>query len=223
MSTLIVAVDGPAGSGKSSVSRAVATRCGFGFLDTGAAYRALIWWLLETNVDPADQARVAALLPEFPYAISIEPSHEAVTVDGTDITTAIRESRISDAVSAVAVNLEVRAFMKDLTRRLAAECEKPGIVIEGRDITTVVAPDAQARILLTAREEVRLARRAGEVAGASLADTQRSLRARDTKDSSVVNFLTAAPGVVPVDSSDLNFDQTVDAVYDIVRAKVSLP
>lgn len=223
MSSLLVAVDGPAGSGKSSVSRAVATRCGFGFLDTGAAYRALMWWLLDTDVDPADHAHVASLLPVFPYSISIEPEHEEVRVGEVDVTMAIRESRISDAVSAVAVNLEVRAYMKELTRRLAAECDKPGMVIEGRDITTVVAPDAQARILLTAREEVRLARRAGEVAGASLADTQRSLRARDTKDSSVVNFLTAAPGVVPVDSSDLNFDQTVDAVFDIVRAKVSLP
>ncbi|MFM6982132.1 MAG: (d)CMP kinase [Microbacteriaceae bacterium] len=223
MSELVVAIDGPAGSGKSSVSRAVATRAGYGFLDTGAAYRALAWWLSDTGVDASSTAEVSAVLEAFPYEISVDPAHEHVRVGETDVTTIIRRSEISDMVSTVAVNPEVRLFMKLLTRRLIAECDRPGIVVEGRDITTVVVPDATARILLTAREEVRMARRAGEVAGASREDTERSLRARDTKDSSVVNFLTAAPGVVPVDSSDLNFDQTVDAVYDIVRVKVSAP
>lgn len=223
MSALVVAIDGPAGSGKSSVSRAVARRAGYGFLDTGAAYRALAWWLHQSGVNADSAAEVSAVLDAFPYSISTDPEQERVCVGDSDVTQVIRGSDVSDRVSTVAVNPEVRLYMKELTRRLIADCDQPGIVVEGRDITTVVVPDATARILLTAREEVRLARRAGEVAGASREDTERSLRARDTKDSSVVNFLTAAPGVVPVDSSDLNFDQTVDAVYDIVRAKVSAP
>lgn len=216
---IVVAIDGPAGSGKSSVARAVATQLGFGFLDTGAAYRALTWWALERGVDLADQGEVADLLESFPYSISLDPDHERVAVGDADVTSAIRDPRISLAVSAVAQNLRVREWMKHSARDLATHSGYPGLVAEGRDMTTVVFPDADTRILLTAREEVRIARRAGEVAGRDFAETTASVRERDAKDSHVVDFFTAAPGVTVVDSSDIDFSDTVSAIVDIVQAE----
>ncbi len=213
----IVAIDGPAGSGKSSVSRAAARRLGFGFLDTGAAYRALAWWALDLEIDVTDESAVTGLLNSFPYSISLDPEREHVVVGEVDVTDSIRDPRISLCVSAVAANLSVRSWMRDHARRVAAESGFPGVVAEGRDMTTVVFPDAGTRILLTAREDVRIARRAGEAAGRDLAETTASVRERDAKDSRVVEFHDAAPGVSVVDSSDLNFDQTVDAVLTIVE------
>ena len=215
---IVVAIDGPAGSGKSSVARAVASRLGFGFLDTGAAYRALTWWALDHAIDLSDQDAVAGLLDAFPYSISLDPEHVRVAVGDVDVSAAIREPRISLAVSAVAQNLRVRGWMKENARTLAENSGFPGIVAEGRDMTTVVFPDAVIRILLTAREEVRIERRAGEFAGRDLAETTASVRERDAKDSNVVDFFTAAPGVTVVDSSDINFSDTVATIVDIVRA-----
>jgi len=215
---IVVAIDGPAGSGKSSVSRAVAAQLGFGFLDTGAAYRALTWLALEKDIDLSDGFSVADLLESFPYVISLDPNHESVVVGDVDVTAKIRDPRISLAVSAVAQNPRVREWMKNSARELAMHSGFPGVVAEGRDMTTVVFPDASTRILLTAREEVRIERRAGEVAGRNLAETTASVRERDAKDSNVVDFFTAAPGVTVVDSSDINFSDTVSAIVDIVRA-----
>ena len=215
---IVVAIDGPAGSGKSSVSRAVAAQLGFGFLDTGAAYRALTWLALEKDIDLSDGFSVADLLESFPYVISLDPNHESVVVGDVDVTAKIRDPRISLAVSAVAQNPRVREWMKISARGLAKHSGFPGVVAEGRDMTTVVFPDASTRILLTAREEVRIERRAGEVAGRNLAETTASVRERDAKDSKVVDFFTAAPGVTVVDSSDINFSDTVSAIVDIVRA-----
>lgn len=216
----IVAVDGPAGSGKSSVSREVARRLGYGFLDTGAAYRALTWWALDLEIDLEDDDAVVALLPTFPYSISLDPDHEHVVVGEVEVTDSIRDPRISLCVSAVATNLRVREWMREHARLVVAESGYPGVVAEGRDLTTVVFPDAQTRILLTAREEVRIARRAGDVAGRDLAETTASVRERDAKDSSVVEFFDAAPGVSVIDSSDLNFTETVTAVLDCVDGSV---
>jgi cytidylate kinase len=108
--------------------------------------------------------------------------------------------------------------MKESARTLVTNSGFPGVVAEGRDMTTVVFPDASTRILLTAREDVRIERRAGEVAGRNLAETTASVRERDAKDSNVVDFFTAAPGVTVVDSSDISFSETVSAIVDIVRA-----
>ena len=215
---IVVAIDGPAGSGKSSVARAVAAQLGFGFLDTGAAYRALTWWALDRDIDLSDEDAIAGMLDAFPYSISLDPVRERVAVGDVDVTAYIREPLISLSVSAVAQNLRVREWMKNSARELAAHSEFAGVVAEGRDMTTVVFPDATSRILLTAREEVRIARRAGEVAGRDLAETTASVRERDAKDSNVVDFFTAAPGVTVVDSSDINFSDTVSAIVDIVRA-----
>lgn len=215
---IVVAIDGPAGSGKSSVARAVAAQLRLGFLDTGAAYRALTWWALDREIDLSDEDAIAGLLGTFTYSISLDPEHASFAVGDVDVTEVIREPRISLAVSAVAQNLRVREWMKNSARDLATHSFFPGVVAEGRDMTTVVFPDASTRILLTAREEVRIERRAGEFAGRDLAETTASVRERDAKDSNVVDFFTAAPGVTVVDSSDINFSDTVSAIVDIVRA-----
>lgn len=215
----IVAIDGPAGSGKSSVSRAAAVELGFGFLDTGAAYRALTWWALDRSIDPLDDDAVVALLDDFPYEISLDPTRDVVRVGDFDVTNAIREARISLTVSAIARNLRVRDWMRDHARALVESSKQPGVVVEGRDITTVVFPSAPTRILLTAREEVRIERRAGDAVGRDLAETTASVRERDAKDSDVVDFFSAAPGVVVVDSSDMTFSDTVSAIVDIVRSR----
>jgi cytidylate kinase len=215
----VVAIDGPAGSGKSSVSRAVAVHLGYGFLDTGAAYRALTWWALEQGIDLSDEDAIAGLLGSFEFTVSLDPSLEWFAVGDIDVSEVIREPRISLAVSAIARNQRVREWMKNSARNLTTHSGFPGVVAEGRDMTTVVFPDASARILLTAREEVRIGRRAGDVVGRDLAETTASVRERDAKDSTVVDFFTAAPGVIVVDSSDMTFSDTVSAIVDIVQSR----
>jgi len=219
---LVVAVDGPSGSGKSSVSRAVAQRLGLRYLDTGAMYRALTWWALDRGVDLADPStgpQVAELARTLPLEMPESPTGTTVMVDGHDVTAAIREPRISAAVSAVATNLAVRA---ELVRRQQQEIAAAGgIVVEGRDITTVVAPDAAVRVLLTADETARLARRALEVHGSddetAIAATRDHVVRRDAQDSTVATFTEAADGVTVVDSSSMTFEETVDAVLALVR------
>lgn len=218
---VVIAVDGPAGSGKSSVSKETARRLGFGYLDTGAAYRSFGWWLAESGVDLADAGSVVAALDAFDYAIATDPTDYWVTVGSEDVTTAIREPRISAAASASARIPAVRQHMVDLFRSIIAAERRAGIVVEGRDITTVVAPDAPVRLLLTAAEEVRLARRSGELAGEDVATLAQALAARDRSDSQMVDFLNAAPGVEVVDSSLLDFEQTVAAVLALIDSRLS--
>ena len=216
-SRMVVAVDGPAGSGKSSVSRAAARALGFSYQDTGAAYRALAWSCIARGVDLEDSDSVIASLPEFEYSIGIDPDNYYVRVDEIDVTDDIREPAVSAAVSSVARIPEVRQYMVDLFRSIIERSERPGIVVEGRDITTVVAPDAQVRILLTASEQVRIGRRSAELSGESAESTARQLSSRDAQDSKVVDFLNAADGVTTLDSTNLDFDQTVAAMVALVR------
>lgn len=218
---IVVAVDGPAGSGKSSVSRAAARQLGFDYQDTGAAYRALAWFALERGVDLEDAESIIALLPEFEYHLGIDPDCYYVRVGETDVEAAIREPRVSAAVSNIARVPQVRARLVDLFREIIASSPRPGIITEGRDITTVVSPDAQVRILLTATEEARMGRRAAEIIGQSAQDVARELTARDTQDSRVIDFMNAADGVTTIDSTNLDFDQTIQAVVDLVRTKTS--
>lgn len=217
MTGVVVAVDGPAGSGKSSVSRAAASRLGFDFLDTGAAYRALTWLALERGVDIEDRDAVIALIDELGYATIATPGGTIVKVGETDVTAAIREPRITAVVSDVARIPEVRGRLNDLFRAMITASREAGIVVEGRDITTVVAPDAEVRILLTADVAVRIARRSRELTPEH-ASTATQLRDRDRKDAAVVDFMSAAPGVTTLDSTDLDFEQTVAAVLDLVEA-----
>ncbi|AUI52256.1 (d)CMP kinase [Arthrobacter crystallopoietes] len=215
---LVVAIDGPSGSGKSSVSRETARRLHAAYLDTGAMYRAVTWHCLDTGVDLQEAASVEKASREVDLKISTDPDHELVSVDGTDVTLAIREPSISSAVSAVATTLGARAELIRRQQQIIADSGRR-IVAEGRDITTVVAPDAEARILLTASEEARLRRRGIQLGGTQGdAQLQEQVLTRDAKDSTVVNFHEAADGVFTVDSSDLDFEETVEAVLAAVRS-----
>lgn len=219
MSDVIVAVDGPAGSGKSSVSKEAALRLGWAYLDTGAAYRALAWHCLDEGVDTEDAAAVAARIADFDYAIGMDPQHYFVRVGGEEITRDIREPRVSAVVSHVARVPEVRLGLNELFRRLMAENARDGVIVEGRDITTVVAPDAPVRVLLTASPAARMARRSAELSAVSAEATAQQLASRDAQDSRVVDFMNAAEGVTTLDSTDLDFEQTVLALLDIVHAR----
>jgi cytidylate kinase len=224
---LTIAIDGPSGSGKSSVSKAVASRLGVGYLDTGAMYRALTWWCLERGLDLTDTDAVATAARDLPLEIGTDPDAPTVSVGGTDVGEAIRTTRVSTAVSAVATNLEVRAALQQLQRDLMARIAEQtgGVVAEGRDITTVVAPDARVRVLLTASEEARLRRRSAELHGtvdaAAVEATRDQVVRRDRDDSTVSTFTEAAEGVVLVDTSDLDFDESVEAVLDVVAAETA--
>ncbi|MHC5796673.1 (d)CMP kinase [Lacisediminihabitans sp. FW035] len=217
---VVVAIDGPAGSGKSSVSRASARALGFDYQDSGAAYRALAWFALENNVDTEDAGAVIAALPAFDYEIGTDPDHYFVRVGGVDVTEAIRDPRVTAVVSAVARVPVVRAYLVDLFREVIDRSEQPGIITEGRDITTVVCPEAEVRILLTASEEARMARRSAELPSESAAAVAEKLSSRDAQDSRVVDFMNAAEGVTTLDSTDLDFDQTVQAVVALVAPLV---
>ena len=219
----IVAIDGPAGSGKSSVSRASARALGFDFQDSGAAYRALAWFALENGVDTADADAVIAALPAFDYEIGIDPDDYFVRVGEADVTGAIRDPRISAVVSQVARIPVVRGYLVELFREVIDRSERPGIITEGRDITTVVCPDADIRILLTASEEARIARRSAELPSESATAVAEKLGFRDAQDSRVVDFMNAAEGVTTLDSTDLDFDQTVQAVVALVTSAASKP
>lgn len=212
---LVVAIDGPAGSGKSSVSKEVARRLSAGYLDTGAMYRAVTFAALESGLDLTDQDAIAAAVRAADIELSTSPDAQRVVVNGREVTKEIREPRVSEAVSAVSTNLAVR---EELVRRQRAAIEAAGrIVAEGRDTTTVVAPDADARILLTASEAVRLARRGLELNNSQSAESlAKQVSERDKKDSTVVNFTEAAPGVTLIDTSELDFEGSVQAVLDEV-------
>jgi cytidylate kinase len=218
---VIVAVDGPAGSGKSSVSRAAAASLGFGFLDTGAAYRALAWAVLEQGGDVEDASVVERALEGFAFESADDPDERWVRVGGVDVTDAIRTPRVTAAVSGVARVPAVRTRLNEGFRARLAAAE-PGVVAEGRDITTVVAPHADVRVLLTASPEVRAARRAKELPDEDHSAVARSIAERDAKDSRVVDFLEAADGVTTLDSTDLDFDGTVAALVTLVREAAGL-
>lgn len=208
MAEFVVAIDGPAGSGKSSVSKAVAEALNFGYLDTGAGYRAYALW--------GNQQGKTGFYGDFPYDISLDPEDVTLSLAGIDVTQEIRTDRVAKLVSDYAQVSEVRLLQKQDARKRIQDCPNPGIVVEGRDITTVVAPDAQVRILLTATEAVRLKRR-----GLEQTESAANLVARDERDSKVAQFLTAPEGVTLVDTSDLDFEQSVQAVLrEIARIRV---
>lgn len=226
-SPVVIAIDGPSGSGKSSVSKAVAARLGLAYLDTGAMYRAATVWGMET-ADLADAGSVTTAVRAMPLVMGLDPVAPGVELGGRDVAETIRTTEVTTNVSKVASNLDVRAELKRLQREIidqesgaqAVQSGGRGIVAEGRDITTVVAPDADVRVLLTASEEARLRRRSLEVHGAADASaveaTKDQVLRRDQDDAKVTQFLVAADGVATVDSSDLDFEQTVEAVLAVV-------
>lgn len=215
---LLVAIDGPSGSGKSTVSRQVATRLGLGYLDTGAMYRALTWKALEVGVDLNDQESVRAVADALDLAMDSSLKDPHVYVGGVDVTEEIRSPRIAERVAIVARNLLVRKWMAREQRRLMWEAKEAGtgMVAEGRDITTVVCPEADVRVLLYADENARLRRRTlelhGEVTEETLGQTRAQIVDRDKSDATVSEFFMAAPGVVSIDSSHVTVGEVVDQI-----------
>ena len=221
---IVIAIDGPAGSGKSTVSRLVAEALDGGILDTGAMYRAVTWYCLEHDVDLTDREAVAHVAEELDLALGTDPAGASVDVGGTDITAEIRTERISQQVSAVATNTLVRAILQRRQRELlfAAAAERGFGVAEGRDITTVVAPDAQVRVLLLASDEERMRRRAAELGLEDSADSRTRMAdqvlRRDRDDATVSEFRTAAAGVETVDTTGLSITEVVERVLTLVAA-----
>jgi len=209
---LVVAIDGPSGSGKSSTARGVAERLGLSYLDTGAMYRAATWLAVHEGLDLGDAPAVARLVETADFDIDLDPRSPRIRIQGHDVTAEIRDPAVSAAVSAVATNLGVRADLVARQQRLITAAG-PGVVAEGRDITTVVAPDADVRVLLVADPEARVARRHAELGeGVDAAAVTDQVIRRDRDDATVAQFESAAPGVVVVDSTFLDLQQVVDAI-----------
>ena len=208
------------------MSRAVAARLGFRYLDTGAMYRAVTWAAVEAGLDPDDSEAIGAWItgPSAPtIASGTNPDKPTIEVDGVDVGAPIRGAEVTANVSAVSAVPQVRTFLVE-SQRAEAVSASPGIVLEGRDIGSVVLPDADVKIFLTADPAVRAQRRAAEVApssdAATIAATEQALRARDAKDSTrAVSPLTKADGAIEVDTTHLSFDQVVDAVIGVVRER----
>ena len=221
---MVIAVDGPSGAGKSSVSRGVATRLGLRYLDTGAMYRAVTWWMLEHGIDVDDPAEVARHAPSPRVVPGEDPAAPGITVDGVEVSVAIRDPRVTAAVSAVSAVPEVR---EELARMQRQAIQSGGVVIEGRDIGTVVSPGATLKVFLTASPKARAERRSKELNGAghdgahpesTLVDLER----RDAMDTGRnISPLTMADDAVLVDATDLSLDQVIDAVVDLAEARMS--
>ncbi len=211
----MVAVDGTSGSGKSSTCRAVAEHLQLRYLDTGAMFRAMTWWLLRNEIDVHDPHAVAAKVWDCEILVGTDPRGPAIMVDGVDVALAIRTDEVNAAVSPVSAVPEVRARLLEQQRNLIGE---GGIVVEGRDIGSVVAPDAQVKIYLTADPQARAARRAAEAGSGDIAGTQDSLLRRDQIDSGrAAAPLLAADGSVRVDSTHLTLDQVVARIVGLAE------
>jgi cytidylate kinase len=220
---LIIAVDGPAGSGKSSAARGVARALGLRYLDTGAMYRAMTWWMLQHGVPVGDPEAVASHAQQPVIEVSTDPGHPAVSVDGTDVTAQIRTRDVSNAVSAVASVPEVRARLVAMQQAIIARtcAEGAGIVAEGRDIGTVVAPEAPVKVYLTASENIRAARRSADLTAdpaVTVALTQAEQQRRDQADAAQ---MAKAPDAVLIDSSALDLDEVISVIEGLARERAN--
>ncbi|WP_081706715.1 (d)CMP kinase [Nocardia sp. CNY236] len=217
-------MDGPSGTGKSSVSRRLATRLGARYLDTGAMYRAATLRVLRAGVGLTDIAAIAAAVKELPLVIGTEPSRELIELDGENVASEIRGDAVTKAVSAVSAVPEVRELLVAMQRAIAMGARR--IVVEGRDIGTVVLPAADVKIYLTASPQARAYRRnqqniaegRGDDYAGVLADVQR----RDSLDSTrTVSPLRPAEDATLVDTSELGMDEVIDALYGVVAQQAS--
>ncbi|MFG2331813.1 (d)CMP kinase [Streptomyces sp. NPDC048604] len=217
--SVIVAIDGPSGTGKSSTSKAVAAKLGLRYLDTGAQYRAITWWMITNGVDVEDAQAVATAAAKPVIVSGTDPSAPTISVDGLDAAGPIRTQEVTSRVSAVSAVPEVRSLITDLQRSIAAQAAG-GIVVEGRDIGTTVLPDADLKIFLTASAEARAARRSGELKGADVHATKAALIKRDAADSSrKTSPLAKADDAVEVDTTELTLDQVIECVVTLVEEK----
>ena len=220
--SVVVAIDGTSGSGKSSTSRGVASRLGLRYLDTGAQFRAMTWWLLQQGVDVHDPAAVAARCAEPSIESGTDPAGPTIAVDGQDAAEAVRSAEVTAAVSPVSTVPQVRARLLELQRSTIrdAQTEGRGIVVEGRDIGSVVWPEAAVKVYLTADAAARAHRRTAE--HAHLGDptaTRAQLLERDRIDSGRATApLTMADGAVHLDTTDLSLDEVVGHIVALVEA-----
>jgi len=220
----VIAVDGPAGSGKSTAARRVARALGLRYLDTGAMYRAVTWWLLERGLDTTDPGTVARHATEPVIEVGTDPDAPAITVDGSDVSGAIRTRKVSNAVSAVASVPQVREHLIAKQREIIARNAGPGggIVAEGRDIGTVVAPQALVKVFLTASEDARASRRSADLAvdpGATAAVTQDEQLRRDRADAPQTAM---AADAIEIDSTALSLDEVVNLIVGLARERAGL-
>lgn len=224
-SGIVIAVDGPSASGKSSTSRGAARALGLRYLDTGAMYRALTWWLLAHGIPVDDAEAVAQHVGDPVIDVGTDPDEPWVTVDGRDVSAAIRTREVSGAVSAVARIPQVRARLIAMQREIIARAraEGRGIVAEGRDIGTVVAPDAVVKVFLTASEVARAARRTADLAGdptATVSTTQAEQASRDRMDA---GQMAKAPDAVDVDSTLFSLEDVVEMIAGLAIQRAKLP
>jgi CMP/dCMP kinase len=220
----VIAVDGPAGSGKSTAARRVARALGLRYLDTGAMYRAVTWWLLERGLDTTDPGTVARHATEPVIEVGTDPDAPAITVDGSDVSGPIRARKVSNAVSAVASVAQVREHLIAKQREIIARNAGPGggIVAEGRDIGTVVAPQALVKVFLTASEDARANRRSADLAvdpGATAAVTRDEQLRRDRADTPQT---VMAADAIEIDSTSLSLDEVVNLIVGLARERVGL-
>jgi CMP/dCMP kinase len=214
---VVVAIDGPSGSGKSSTSRGVAARLGLRYLDTGAMYRAITWWMLRHDVAVDDPAAVAARCAEPEIVSGTDPAAPTITVAGVDVVAVIRTPEVTGAVSAVSAVPQVRARLLDVQH---AVIDGGDIVVEGRDIGSAVAPDADVKVYLTADPAARAARRTAEEGGSDVSATESSLLARDRIDSTrTASPLTMAEGAVHVDTTAYTLAEVVDLIAHLVEER----
>jgi cytidylate kinase len=207
----VIAIDGPAGSGKSTVARRLAEKLGLDYLDTGAMYRAVTFAALRRGIDPSEADDVAKLVPE----LEITVADQTVEVDGVDAAIEIRGPEVTRAVSAVAANPAVRTELRRRQQEWAADHD--GGVIEGRDIGSVVFPDAELKVYLTANAEVRAGRRAGEVRDLDYEAVAADIARRDALDQGREHSpLTQAEGSVEVDTTDRSIDEIVDHIMGLL-------
>lgn len=224
---VVVAIDGPSGSGKSTVSRAVAARLGLSFLDTGAMYRAMTWWMLANEIDVTDTEEVAVACDKPVIVSGTDAAGPTITVDGQDVSAPIRGHEVTSQVSAVAAVPQVRTRLVELQRGCAEVAER-GIVAEGRDMGSVVFPNATVKIFLTASETARAERRAAELRAkgideATITAMAADLARRDAADSSRETApLTQAADAVLVDTSELTLEQVIDRIVGLVEEKARL-
>ena len=212
---MIVAIDGPAGAGKSSVARAVAGRLGFAHMDTGAMYRAITLAAISGRIDLTDQRQLEAAVE----AIEMDLDSSIVRLGGEDVTARLRTSDVTDAVSAIAAQPMVRAALVPLQKDLARDHD---VVVEGRDIGTVVFPDAEVKIYLTASAQERVRRRMRQLGdsidGGTLED---EIRARDSADASrPLSPLQQAPEAHRIDSTEMTLDEVTDAIVELVTRHI---
>jgi len=216
----VIAVDGPSGSGKSSAARGTAQALGLRYLDTGAMYRALTWWLREQGIDLADTDAVLARMAEPKIGVGTDPDAPEITVNGQDVAGPIRSREISNSVSTVAAIPQVRSLLIGMQRDIIdAAAAGPGVVAEGRDIGTVVAPDAGIKVYLTASEDVRAQRRSADLAADPAATVEATRREQARRDHRDAAQLVMADDAVEVDTSLLGLDEVVGLVVDRARAQ----